>query len=193
VAPFGVNGAVGLSVVQGARIAGAARIVAVDPVKHKRDTAGARGATETVDPSVGSVVEAVRELTGGRWVDFAFEAVGSAQASMQALAMTRCGGMFIMVGAPPPDHRLDLNASDLPFEQKVITSSRAGSLRAARDIPQLVALAETGRLDLASMVTRLDSMTDEGLHRAMRAIETAEVVRTVLVPAIPLRPHHLPR
>src|SRR5215468_3958293 len=94
-------GGIGLSVVQGARIAGAARIVAVDPVAARRHAAKAMGATDTLDPGSDDVAARVREITSGIGVDYAFECAGRASLVEAGLAATRNGGTTVCVGAPP--------------------------------------------------------------------------------------------
>ena len=93
-------GGVGQAVIQGARIAGAARIVAVDPVALKRESALALGATDVVDPSDVKAKDAVREITDGRGADYAFEVIGTAATMRQAVECTRPGGTTVMVGMP---------------------------------------------------------------------------------------------
>jgi S-(hydroxymethyl)glutathione dehydrogenase / alcohol dehydrogenase len=91
-------GGVGLACVQGSRIAGASRIIAIDTVESKRVTAVSLGATHSIDPSDVDPVSAVKELTQGRGPDYAFEVVGSAATTMQARLMTRRGGTTVLVG-----------------------------------------------------------------------------------------------
>ena len=91
-------GGVGTSTIQGARVAGASRIIAIDPVAMKRQSALRFGATDEVDPNAGDPIEQVKALTGGRGVDFAFEVVGVEQLQLQALEMTRRGGTTVLVG-----------------------------------------------------------------------------------------------
>src|SRR5690242_5270479 len=93
-------GGVGQAVIQGARIAGAARIIAIDPVAMKRDAALQLGATDVIDPNDAEPIEAVRALSGGRGADYAFEVIGTAGTIRQAVDTARPGGTAVMVGVP---------------------------------------------------------------------------------------------
>ncbi|MFB4420776.1 Zn-dependent alcohol dehydrogenase [Streptomyces sp. QL37] len=172
-------GGVGQSVVQGARIAGAATIVAVDLSAGRRTAALAAGATHAVDPAEGDSVEQVRILTRGRGVDHSFEAVGLPQLMVQAFDMARPEGTVTYIGMPPSrDAQLTLPAISAIFSGKRIQGSVVGGSQILRDFPRFIRLAESGRLDLASMVTRritLDQV-NEGLH----LLEQGEGVRTVI-------------
>jgi len=172
-------GGVGTCVLQGARIAGAAQLIAVDPVASKRAFALAQGATHTVDPAAGDPVEQVLALTGGRGAEVAFEVVGRTDAFEATYRMARRGGVVVMVGMPPFDSTVTLPGGSLFLDAKEIRSSNLGSSQIRRDIPRLVALAETGRLDLASMVSRRISLDE--LNDGFRAMEAGEVIRSVIV------------
>jgi S-(hydroxymethyl)glutathione dehydrogenase/alcohol dehydrogenase len=172
-------GGIGLSAVQGARIAGASRIFAVDPIAHKREAARVQGATDLIDPADGDPVEQIRALTAGRGTDHALEAVGRTDALLTAYRCARRGGVVTMVGMPPADSSLTLPGLELFLDAKEIRVSNMGSAQIRRDFPRLVALAENGRLDIASMITRridLDAIND-----AFRAMDAGEEIRTVIV------------
>ncbi|MFC8097827.1 Zn-dependent alcohol dehydrogenase [Streptomyces sp. NPDC057363] len=172
-------GGVGQSVVQGARIAGAATIVAVDLSADRRAAALSAGATHGVDPGDGDPVEQIRALTKGRGVDHSFEAVGLPQLMVQAFDMARAEGTVTYIGMPPSrDAELTLPAISAIFSGKRIQGSVVGGSQILRDFPRFIRLAESGRLDLASMVTRRISLDDvnEGLH----LLEQGEGVRTVI-------------
>jgi S-(hydroxymethyl)glutathione dehydrogenase / alcohol dehydrogenase len=172
-------GGIGQSIVQGARIAGASRIFAVDPVAHKRTAAAAQGATDLVDPGDGDPVEQIRALTAGRGTDHAFEAVGRADTILCAYHCTRRGGVFTLVGMPPADSSVTFPGLELFLDAKEIRVSNMGSAQIRRDFPRLVNLAESGRLDIASLITRrigLDAIND-----AFRAMDAGEEIRTVIV------------
>lgn len=171
-------GGVGQCVVQGARIAGAAQIIAVDPVASKRQAAVALGATHAVDPAEADTVEQIRALTSGRGVDHAFEVVGRADTFVSTYHSARRGGMVVLVGMPPADSSFTLPGMNVFLDAKEIRSSNIGSARIRRDIPRFVELAESGRLDLGAMVTRrigLDELDD-----AFRAMDDGEVIRSVI-------------
>jgi S-(hydroxymethyl)glutathione dehydrogenase / alcohol dehydrogenase len=172
-------GGVGISVIQGARLAGAATIIAVDPVAMKRGAAVHFGATNAVDPSTGDAREQVMALTGGRGVDVAFEVVGAAELIDQALAMTRRGGTTVLVGLPAHQVQLTTSAMGLVIQDKTIRGSFYGDARATRDFPRFLQLAERGRLDLASMVsTRLEL---DDINDAFDAMRAGTAVRSVVV------------
>lgn len=173
-------GGVGTAVLQGARIAGAARIIAVDPVPEKRRAALAFGATETVDPAAGDPVAQVAELTGGRGVGHAFEVVGRQELIEQALGMTRKGGETILVGVPRFDVAVSVPVLPLILADRTIKGSYYGSAQALRDFPRFIALIETGRLDLGSMVSRRLPLDD--VESAFDAMREASGIRSVLVP-----------
>jgi S-(hydroxymethyl)glutathione dehydrogenase/alcohol dehydrogenase len=171
-------GGVGQCVVQGARIAGAARIFAVDPVAMKRDAAAAQGATDLIDPSSGDPVEQVRALTEGRGTDFSFEVVGTPGTITTAYRAARRGGVVVVVGMPAADHSLTLPLAELFLDAKETRYCISGGAQVRRDIPRLVALAETGRLDLASMVSRRIALSE--VNDAFAAMEAGTVVRSVI-------------
>lgn len=170
-------GGVGLSVVQGAGIAGAARIFAVDPVEFKRRTALRLGATDAIDPTAVNPVEQLLEATAGRGVDYVFEVVGHPTTVLQAHAATRLGGSTVLIGAGAPGAKVEFDLFALHREKRVLGCGY-GSAQVRRDIPRLVALAESGRLDLGSMVTKRLSIAD--VNTAFQLMTSGEVVRSVL-------------
>jgi S-(hydroxymethyl)glutathione dehydrogenase/alcohol dehydrogenase len=175
-------GGVGLSVIQGSRIAGAVQIIAVDPIESRRVAAVASGATAVIDPGDGDVLEQVRSLTGGRGVDYSFEVVGRPSTTHDAISMARPGGTVVIVGAPGPTDRLDLSLWDLFIAQKTVKTTRFGSVHIRRDIPRFVALAEAGLLDLASLITGVVPLETETVNQAFEALESGTAVRTVFTP-----------
>jgi S-(hydroxymethyl)glutathione dehydrogenase/alcohol dehydrogenase len=172
-------GGVGQSVLQGARIAGASRIFAVDPVEMKRKTAEQLGATDLIDPADGDPVEQVRALTEGRGADYAFEVIGLPETIEQAYAMARRGGTAVVVGMSAFDATVTLSAMDLFFGSKTLLGCMYGGAQVRRDFPRLVSLVETGRLDIGSMVSRRIKLDD--VNDAFRAMEAGEVIRSVIV------------
>jgi S-(hydroxymethyl)glutathione dehydrogenase / alcohol dehydrogenase len=172
-------GGVGQSVIQGARIAGAARIIAIDPVELKRKAAEQLGATDLVDPAAGDPFAQVQELTGGRGSDYAFEVIGLPETIVQAYATARRGGTAVIVGMPRMDAQVTLPAFGLFYEEKRLLGCVYGSAQVRRDFPRFVSLAETGRLDLGAMVSRRVSL--EEVNDAFRAMEAGEVIRSVIV------------
>jgi S-(hydroxymethyl)glutathione dehydrogenase / alcohol dehydrogenase len=172
-------GGVGQSVIQGARIAGAAKIIAVDPVEMKRETARKFGATDTVDPAKGDPVARVQALTGGRGADFAFEVIGLPETITQAFSSARRGGTAVVVGMPRMDSMVTLPGFAMFYEEKRLLGCVYGSAQVRRDFPRFIDLVEHGRLDLGSMVSRhikLDEVND-----AFTAMKAGEVIRSVIV------------
>jgi S-(hydroxymethyl)glutathione dehydrogenase / alcohol dehydrogenase len=172
-------GGVGQSVIQGAAIAGASTIIAIDPAAGRRDSSRGFGATHVVDPNAGDPVEQVRALTAGRGVDYSFEVVGRTELMVQAFDMARAAGTVTLVGMPDKDAVLSLPALRAVFSGKRLAGSVVGDAQILRDFPRFVQLAESGRLDLGSMVSRrikLDEIND-----GIAWLDRAEGVRTVVV------------
>jgi S-(hydroxymethyl)glutathione dehydrogenase/alcohol dehydrogenase len=178
VAIIGLGG-VGQSVLQGCRIAGAGRIIAVDPVELKRKTAEQLGATDLVDTNAGDPVEQVKALTSGRGVDYAFEVIGLPETVVQAYSMARRGGTAIVVGMPRMDSQVTLPGFQLFYDEKKLLGCVYGSAQVKRDFQRLIGLIETGRLDVGSMVSARIGLDD--VNDAFRAMEAGEVIRSVIV------------
>jgi S-(hydroxymethyl)glutathione dehydrogenase / alcohol dehydrogenase len=177
VAVFGCGG-VGLSIIQGARIGGARRIIGVDLHAAKLEMARRFGATETVNGAEDDPVAAIRSLTGGAGVDHAFEAVGSAKLVRQAIESLAIRGTATIVGVLPPDAMIEFPWMAIRPECKVQTS-RMGSNRFRADIPLYLDFYRQGRLLLDEMVTRRGRLGD--INEAFRAMKAGEVARTVLM------------
>jgi S-(hydroxymethyl)glutathione dehydrogenase/alcohol dehydrogenase len=171
-------GGVGTSTIQGARVAGAAQIIAIDPLPMKRESAMRFGATDQVDPTEADPVEQVKALTGGRGVDFAFEVVGAEALQTQALQMTRRGGTTVFVGIAGGG-KFVLPTLQLAMEDRTLKGSYYGSARVTRDYPRFIELIESGRVDLGGMVTKHFSL--EEVNTALGAMRDGEVVRGVLM------------
>jgi S-(hydroxymethyl)mycothiol dehydrogenase len=169
-------GGVGLAVVQGAKLAGAARIVAIDVAREKLATARVLGATEVVDASVLDAVDTVRELTGG--VDFAFSAVGTASALEQAVRMCGYAGTATLVGLPLPDAKLELDLEKDVFDPKItLAVTHGGDTIPQEDFPFLAQAALDGKLDLARFVT--STVTLEEVPDRLGRIGQDGEIRTV--------------
>jgi S-(hydroxymethyl)glutathione dehydrogenase / alcohol dehydrogenase len=178
VAVLGLGG-VGQSVVQGARICGAAQIIGIDPVELKRKSALAIGATAALDPTAGDPVEAVKQMTGGRGVDFAFEVAGRGDTAQLGFTMIRRGGTLMIVGAQPPASRPQWAFYEQMRDEKRVIGSLYGSSNVHRDYPQLLAMAESGQLNLAAMVSRTIDLTQ--VNQGIESLVQGEVVRAVIV------------
>jgi Zn-dependent alcohol dehydrogenase len=168
-------GGVGLAVIQGARLAGAERIVAVDVLPEKLDLALALGATDAV-PAEGSV-EQVRELTGG--VDYAFSAITSPAGLVDAVRMCAYAGTATLVGVPPPGRALDVDVELDLFAPKVaIAVTHGGDTIPQEDFPFLAQAALEGKLDLGRFVTKTIELED--VPAALDELHAPKGVRTVV-------------
>ena len=176
VAVFGAGG-VGLSAVQGARIAGARMIIAVDTLASKEGWAREVGATHFVDASASDPVEAIRELTGGG-ADYTFEAIGIAAVAEQAYEAVRAGGQATVIGVIPAGHKIQIEGSTLLREKK-LTGSSMGSNRFRLDIPVYADLYLQGRLLLDEMITRRGPLDE--INEMFDALHRGEVLRQVVV------------
>lgn len=176
VAVFGCGG-VGLSAVQGARIAGARTIIAVDVYEHKLSLARELGATHSVDASSRDPVEAIRELTGGG-VDYSFEAIGLKKAAEQCFDCLRPGGTATIIGMIPMGQKVELDGY-MFLREKKIQGSSMGSNRFRVDMPRYIDFYMQGRLRLDEMITRRGRLED--VNDAFRAMKAGEVARTVLM------------
>ena len=174
---FGAGG-VGLSAIQGSRLAGAARIVAVDPLALKRDLALELGATDAVDPAQDDVVAFVRALTRGRGADYAFDAAGVPGVVTQAYESVRRGGTLVCIGIPPVGSDVILPGPALPREEKIVTGALYGSSRPHLDMPVILDLYMAGRLDLDRLVTRTYPLS--AVNDAFADMNTGKVARAVV-------------
>ena len=169
-------GGVGLSAIQGASIAGAGRIIAVDRVNWKLDLATSLGATDGIDASQNDPVMAVRELTGGG-VDYAFEAIGLKETGEQAFHMTKAGGTTVIIGVFGLGVNIELPG--LAFLQgKRVVGSMMGSNRFRIDIPRYADFYLDGRLKLDEMISARRKLGE--INDAFDAMRTVEVARSVI-------------
>lgn len=172
-------GGIGISIVQGARIAGATRIVVSDPVGERRENAMRFGATDVIDPTAEDVVGRVQALTGGIGIDNAFDAVGSTVAINTCVESTRNGGTTVLVGAGNLEQTLTVAPPVLMTvnERKIMGSCLGGS-NGRRDIPRLIGLWRAGRLDLEGMITARRPLDE--INEAMADLTASVGLRTVL-------------
>jgi S-(hydroxymethyl)mycothiol dehydrogenase len=171
-------GGVGLAAVQGARLAGAARVVAVDVVPEKLALALELGATDAVDGSGGDAVTQVRELTDG--VDYAFSAITSTSGLVDAVRMCAYGGTATLVGVPPPARTLDVDVELDLFHPKVaIAVTHGGDTIPQQDFPFLAQAALNGKLDLDRFVTKTIEL--EQVTEALDELHIPKGVRTVVL------------
>lgn len=170
-------GGVGLSVIQGARIAGANRIIAVDTLPWKLELAAKMGATDVVNGAETDAIEAVRELTSGG-VDYAFEAIGVKKTVEQACSMARRGGAAVIVGVVPAGTRIEFDGLDLVLSQKRILGSIMGSNRFRIDMPRYVEFYMSGRLQLDEMISERFKLDD--INIAIQKLRDGKVARGVI-------------
>jgi Zn-dependent alcohol dehydrogenase len=171
-------GGVGIAIVQGARIAGASRVIVSDPVSERRDAAAHFGATDAIDPTVDDVVARAHELTG-IGVDVAFEAVGKAVLGQAAIWATRPGGTAVLVGAAPLGDAITIEpAVVFMASERRLVGSFLGSSNSPREIPRLLSLWRAGRLDLEGMITRRRPLVE--VNEAFDDLRAARGLRTVL-------------
>lgn len=171
-------GGVGLSIVQGAKHAGAETIVAVDLNDAKRALATDLGATHALD-GADDVEAAVRALTQGRGVDHAFEAIGRSATIRTAYRVTRRGGNTVVVGAGRHDDKVEFSALELFFQARSLVGCVYGSADVARDFPRILGLYASGELDLDRLITSRIPL--DGVNDALAAMEAGEGARTVVV------------
>jgi len=176
VAVFGTGG-VGLAAIQGARIAGARIIIAVDVFENKLATAKELGATHVVDASSHDPVQAIRDMTGGG-VDYSFEAIGLKKAAEQCFDCIRAGGTATIIGMIPVGQKVELDGR-MFLREKKIQGSSMGSNRFRVDMPRYIDFYRQGRLKLDEMITRRGKLED--VNEAFRAMKAGEVARTVLI------------
>jgi S-(hydroxymethyl)glutathione dehydrogenase / alcohol dehydrogenase len=171
-------GGVGLSAINGAFVAGAGRIIAVDREPVKLDLARQFGATDGVDASQGNVVAQIMELTGGRGVDHAIEAIGSKQTIEDCYNMLAKGGLATVVGAARADVKIEIPAISL-LREKRLQGSMMGGVRPSIDMPRYVELYMQGRLKLDLMVSQRLKLAE--INRGFDDMRGGKLARSVIV------------
>lgn len=171
-------GGVGLAAIQGARIVGAGKIVAIDAQAWKLELAQQVGATDCVDASKGDPVAAVQALTGGG-ADFAFECIGLVPTVQQTIAMTARGGTAVLVGVVPIQQLVPISAADVTLQEKTIAGSYMGSNRFRFDMPKYVDFYLDGRLRLDEMISSRIGL--DGVNDAFERMRKGEAARQVIV------------
>ncbi|MEU6478712.1 S-(hydroxymethyl)mycothiol dehydrogenase [Streptomyces sp. NPDC047017] len=172
-------GGVGDAAVAGARLAGAAKIIAVDIDDRKLETARAMGATHTVNSQETDPVEAVRELTGGFGADVVIEAVGRPETYKQAFYARDLAGTVVLVGVPTPEMKLELPLLDVFGRGGALKSSWYGDCLPSRDFPMLIDLHLQGRLPLDKFVTETIGLDE--VEQAFERMHHGDVLRSVVV------------
>ena len=172
-------GAVGLSVVQGARLAGAAQIIAADLKEEKLELAVALGATDRVLAGSGSLAADVRGLSGGFGVDYCFDVVGRPETLAEALACCDDAGTAVLVGVPPPEVEFRVPLSRFWSKRRGLLTCWYGNCLGQRDFPLLAAWYRQGRLKLDEMVTRRISL--DKVEEAFGDMKEGRGLRSVIV------------
>jgi S-(hydroxymethyl)glutathione dehydrogenase / alcohol dehydrogenase len=172
------TGGVGLNAVQGARLAGAARIIAIDLLDNKLEFAREFGATHLVNSSKEDPVAAVQRLTGGLGVDYAFEVIGFSQTIRQAYDMTRKGGAAVVVGVAREDDEVTFPAPLLMRSGRRILGCNYGSTSPNVDFPKIIDLFMEGRIKLTELISRRFVLDD--INEAFRALHAGEVARGIV-------------
>ncbi len=169
-------GGIGLSAVQGARIAGANRIIAVDMVSSKLELAQTLGATDVIDASSEDPVKAVKKLTRGG-ARFTFEAVGLKQTAEQAFRMLRAGGQATVIGLIPLGTMVEVHGVELTNE-KTLAGSNMGSTQFRTDMPRFIEMYLDGRLKLDEMISGTLSL--EQVNEGFEAMKSGAVARQII-------------
>ncbi|WP_327725582.1 S-(hydroxymethyl)mycothiol dehydrogenase [Streptomyces europaeiscabiei] len=171
-------GGVGNAAVVGARLAGAAQIIAVDIDDRKLTTARSMGATHAVNSLATDPIEAVRQLTGGFGADVVIDAVGRPETYRQAFYARDLAGTVVLVGVPTPDMKMELPLLDVFGRGGALKSSWYGDCLPSRDFPQLIDLYLQGRLDLDAFVTETIALDD--VENAFARMHKGDVLRSVV-------------
>jgi S-(hydroxymethyl)mycothiol dehydrogenase len=172
-------GGVGDAAIMGSRLAGAARIIAVDIDDNKLATALRLGATHSVNSRNADPVEAIRELTGGNGADVVIDAVGRPETYKQAFYARDLAGTVVLVGVPTPDTTLELPLIDVFGRGGSLKSSWYGDCLPSRDFPMLIDLYLQGRLDLDAFVS--ETIALDGVEEAFTRMRKGEVLRSVVI------------
>jgi S-(hydroxymethyl)glutathione dehydrogenase/alcohol dehydrogenase len=173
------TGGVGLNAVQGAVLAGAEQIIALDILDHKLATATDFGATATINSAQMDARQAVRDLTQGKGADYVFVTVGNAQAIGQGLGLLRSGGTAVIVGLPPRDALAHVSPFDLASKGQRILGSYMGSSRLVIDVPWLARLYLHGRLKVDELIS--GRYTLDQINEAIASMERGEALRNVIM------------
>ncbi|MGO2111607.1 MAG: S-(hydroxymethyl)mycothiol dehydrogenase [Pseudoclavibacter sp.] len=172
-------GGVGTAAIVGARLAGAAKIIAVDIDDRKLEQAVSLGATHSVNSKRSDAVEAIRELTDGNGADVVIEAVGRPETYKQAFYARDLAGVVVLVGVPTPEMTLELPLLDVFGRGGALKSSWYGDCLPSRDFPMLIDLYQQGRLDLDAFVTEEIGIGD--IEAAFEKMHHGEVLRSVVL------------
>ena len=170
-------GGVGLNCIQGAALAGALRIIAIDAVETKLTMARELGATDVIDASGGAVVEKVRDLTDGG-VDYSFEAIGTKETAEQCFEMLAAGSTATIIGMIPEGTKIELDGGTFLRRERKIQGSSMGSNRFRIDMPRYIEFYRQGRLKLDQLVSQRLKL--EQLNDAFDDMKEGQVARSVI-------------
>jgi S-(hydroxymethyl)glutathione dehydrogenase/alcohol dehydrogenase len=172
-------GGIGISAIQGARLAGAGKIVVSDPVTERREAALQFGATHTIDPMNEDVFTRCFELTGGIGMDYAFETAGVAALIETGINAIRLGGKVVCVGAPPFEDPINIpSAVIFAISEKKLCGCLLGSSNSLREIPRLISLWKAGKLNLEDMITSRRPLAE--VNEGLEDLAHGRGIRTVL-------------
>jgi len=179
VAVLGLGG-VGLNVVQGALLCGAGRIVGIDVNPAKATAAKHFGLTDFIDPNAGPIAAQLKELLQGELADYVFEAIGHPATMASAYEIAARGGTVVYIGIAPDGAKLELPATRLPREEKIVTGTFYGGARPLIDFPNILRLYRQGRIRLDELISaRLPlAAINEGFER----IRQGDAIRVVVEP-----------
>ena len=172
------TGGVGLNSIQGARIAGAQPIIAVDIVDAKLEAAKGFGATHTVNSKTENLRDAVFDYTYARGADYVFVTVGNAKAMEQGLELLKAGGTLVIVGMPASGVKIEVEAANFAHGAQRILGSKMGMVNQAADIPKLIALYQEKRLKLDELITAEYPLED--INEAIAKVKRGEALRNVI-------------
>ncbi len=173
------TGGVGLSAIQGAALAGARRIIALDVVDMKLEAAARFGATDAFNAGREDLRDAVFGLTEGLGADYVLVTVGSTAAAAQGLTLLRPGGALVIVGLPRADARLSFSPTPVALSGLRILTTYFGSTNLSVDVPRYVDLYQQGRLKLDELITK--RYAPEQINEAIEAVERGEALRNVIM------------
>jgi S-(hydroxymethyl)glutathione dehydrogenase / alcohol dehydrogenase len=173
------TGGVGLNSLQGAYVSGANPIIAVDIVDSKLQAARGFGATHTINSAKEDVIQAVKNLTGGRGADYSFVTVGNTKAMQQGFLMTCRRGTTVIVGAAPLKDSLTIPPIEFIEFEKVLTGASMGSTNISIDIPRMIALYQSGRLKLNELISGRYPL--EQINEAFKNTEQGGALRNLIM------------
>jgi S-(hydroxymethyl)glutathione dehydrogenase/alcohol dehydrogenase len=171
-------GGVGLNVIQGARLAGASKIIAIDVRENKLEYAQRFGATDLINARESDPVQQVRAMTAGRGADYTFEVIGLGATIRQAVDAARPRGTITIVGMPPDGEEVHLDARVLAGQEKLIRGSYYGSARPRVDIPKMVDLYAAHKIDIDPLISRTYRL--DQINEGFDLLRRGEVARGVI-------------